>query len=92
MLGGSGFETRSFLSGGGTCVEDLHFWLQYKYVNIMDVPATVLGAVPPTLQGETVRPGILVLINDADWELMGQLDYQLQTGDNVVFISTLHGG
>ena len=42
--------------------------------------------------GETVRPGILVLINDADWELMGQLDYQLQTGDNVVFISTLHGG
>lgn len=58
----------------------------------MDVPATVLGAVPPTLQGETVRPGILVLINDADWELMGQLDYQLQTGDNVVFISTLHGG
>ena len=44
------------------------------------------------LQGETVRPGILVLINDADWELMGQLDYQLQTGDNIVFISTLHGG
>ena len=46
----------------------------------------------PILQGETVRPGILVLVNDADWELMGQLDYQLQSGDNVVFISTLHGG
>ena len=39
-----------------------------------------------------VRPGILVLVNDADWELLGQLDYQLEEGDNVVFISTLHGG
>uniref|UniRef100_A0A4W6C2T5 Ubiquitin-related modifier 1 n=1 Tax=Lates calcarifer TaxID=8187 RepID=A0A4W6C2T5_LATCA len=40
----------------------------------------------------TMRPGILVLINDADWELMGELDYQLQDQDNIVFISTLHGG
>uniref|UniRef100_A0A8C9QXC2 Ubiquitin-related modifier 1 n=2 Tax=Scleropages formosus TaxID=113540 RepID=A0A8C9QXC2_SCLFO len=44
------------------------------------------------VQGDTVRPGILVLINDADWELMGELTYQLQDQDNVVFISTLHGG
>ncbi|XP_077099226.1 ubiquitin-related modifier 1 isoform X4 [Siphateles boraxobius] len=44
------------------------------------------------MQGDTVRPGILVLINDADWELMGELEYQLQDKDNVVFISTLHGG
>ncbi|NXV73656.1 URM1 protein, partial [Atlantisia rogersi] len=44
------------------------------------------------LQGESVRPGILVLINDADWELMGELDYKLQDQDNVLFISTLHGG
>uniref|UniRef100_A0A671X199 Ubiquitin-related modifier 1 n=1 Tax=Sparus aurata TaxID=8175 RepID=A0A671X199_SPAAU len=44
------------------------------------------------VQGDTVRPGILVLINDADWELMGELDYRLQDQDNVVFISTLHGG
>nr|XP_036863947.1 ubiquitin-related modifier 1 isoform X8 [Manis javanica] len=38
------------------------------------------------------RPGILVLINDADWELLGELDYQLQDQDSVLFISTLHGG
>uniref|UniRef100_A0A8D2LUC2 Ubiquitin-related modifier 1 n=1 Tax=Varanus komodoensis TaxID=61221 RepID=A0A8D2LUC2_VARKO len=44
------------------------------------------------VQGDSVRPGILVLINDADWELLGELDYQLQDQDNVVFISTLHGG
>ncbi|GAB7334382.1 hypothetical protein MBLNU13_g06393t1 [Cladosporium sp. NU13] len=40
----------------------------------------------------TVRPGILVLINDADWELEGQDAYELQAGDEVVFVSTLHGG
>ena len=39
-----------------------------------------------------VRPGILVLVNDADWELVGQTDYLLESGDNVTFISTLHGG
>ncbi|XP_053501925.1 ubiquitin-related modifier 1 [Ictalurus furcatus] len=44
------------------------------------------------VQGDSVRPGILVLINDADWELMGELEYQLQDQDNIVFISTLHGG
>lgn len=38
------------------------------------------------------RPGILVLINDADWELEGELDYELKDRDEVVFISTLHGG
>jgi len=44
------------------------------------------------LKDNSVRPGILVLVNDADWELLGQLDYELENGDNVVFISTLHGG
>lgn len=38
------------------------------------------------------RPGILVLINDTDWELEGELDYELQDRDEIVFISTLHGG
>ena len=44
------------------------------------------------VQGDSVRPGILVLINDADWELMGELDYEIQDNDTIVFISTLHGG
>ncbi|KAI8475441.1 MAG: ubiquitin-related modifier 1 [Monoraphidium minutum] len=44
------------------------------------------------MKGESVRPGILVLINDCDWELSGTLDSELQAGDTVVFISTLHGG
>ncbi|KAI1377450.1 ubiquitin related modifier 1 [Hypoxylon crocopeplum] len=39
-----------------------------------------------------LRPGILVLINDADWELEGEEAYELQVGDNILFVSTLHGG
>ena len=44
------------------------------------------------MAGDSVRPGILVLVNDADWELEGALEYELQEGDAVAFISTLHGG
>lgn len=43
-------------------------------------------------KGDGVRPGILVLVNDCDWELTGHLDTQLSANDCVVFISTLHGG
>ncbi|KAL8371704.1 hypothetical protein RB595_001488 [Gaeumannomyces hyphopodioides] len=39
-----------------------------------------------------LRPGILVLINDADWELEGEEEYVIQPGDNILFVSTLHGG
>lgn len=44
------------------------------------------------VQGDTVRPGILVLVNQTDWALLGELEYTLQDNDVVVFISTLHGG
>jgi ubiquitin related modifier 1 len=44
------------------------------------------------MQGKSVRPGILVLINDTDWELLDGLSYQIQDKDRIVFISTLHGG
>ncbi|POR36440.1 Ubiquitin-related modifier 1 [Tolypocladium paradoxum] len=39
-----------------------------------------------------LRPGILVLINDTDWELEGEEAYELRPGDNILFVSTLHGG
>ncbi|GAP89091.1 putative ubiquitin-like modifier 1 [Rosellinia necatrix] len=39
-----------------------------------------------------LRPGILVLINDADWELEGEETYEIQNRDNILFVSTLHGG
>ncbi|XP_038982577.1 ubiquitin-related modifier 1 homolog isoform X1 [Phoenix dactylifera] len=44
------------------------------------------------VKGDSVRPGVLVLINDCDWELCGSLDAVLEEKDMVVFISTLHGG
>ncbi|GMT33137.1 hypothetical protein PFISCL1PPCAC_24434 [Pristionchus fissidentatus] len=44
------------------------------------------------LEGEYVRPGVLVLVNDTDWELMDEERTELKSGDRVTFISTLHGG
>ena len=41
------------------------------------------------LKEGTVRPGILVLVNDADWELLGQQEYEIEQGDTILFISTL---
>jgi ubiquitin related modifier 1 len=34
----------------------------------------------------------LVLVNDTDWELEGEGEYQIMPKDEIVFISTLHGG
>ncbi|CEL95580.1 unnamed protein product [Vitrella brassicaformis CCMP3155] len=42
--------------------------------------------------GNSVRPGILVLINDCDWELEGGTESIVRDGDKICFISTLHGG
>lgn len=44
------------------------------------------------IQDENIRPGILTLINDVDWELEDELDYVLHDRDVVSFTSTLHGG
>ena len=30
------------------------------------------------MKDNTVRPGILVLVNDSDWELLGELEYIVQ--------------
>eukprot|EP01071_Lankesteria_metandrocarpae_P010262 Lankesteria_metandrocarpae@DN5316_c3_g1_i2.p5 len=39
-----------------------------------------------------VRPGILVLVNDCDWEVLEKYNTELREGDRVTFVSTLHGG
>ncbi|KAJ2781729.1 Ubiquitin- modifier 1 [Coemansia javaensis] len=45
---------------------------------------------------DELRPGILAIINDADWEItedgVDKYDYVLQDQDAIVFVSTLHGG
>lgn len=42
--------------------------------------------------GDSLRPGVLVLINETDWELEGEEGYVLESKDTLSFISTLHGG
>ncbi|MBW0545564.1 hypothetical protein O181_085279 [Austropuccinia psidii MF-1] len=41
-----------------------------------------------------IKPGILPLVNDEDWELLepSGMEAILKNKDNVLFISTLHGG
>merc|ERR1712098_272770 len=41
---------------------------------------------------DSVKPGVLVLINDADWDLFDGANYVLGRKDRITFISTLHGG
>ncbi|CAL5868866.1 uncharacterized protein PFLUO_LOCUS3093 [Penicillium psychrofluorescens] len=66
---------------------DIAYLLRYLVDNIMQDQRKEMF-----IMEDNVRPGILVLINDADWELEGEEKYELQQGDNIVFVSTLHGG
>jgi Urm1 (Ubiquitin related modifier) len=43
-------------------------------------------------EGVCRRPGILCLVNEADWELEGMGECVVRSGDRIAFISTLHGG
>ncbi|KAI1260018.1 Urm1-domain-containing protein [Xylariaceae sp. FL1019] len=63
------------------------FLIDYLCNNLLSDPRKELFVLD-----DHVRPGILVLINDADWELEGEESYEIQNGDNVLFVSTLHGG
>ncbi|KFD52963.1 hypothetical protein M514_06079, partial [Trichuris suis] len=57
------------------------------------IKKTMLGDKAEMLiRDETVRPGVLVLINEVDWELKNRHDYVIQPNDKITFISTLHGG
>lgn len=42
--------------------------------------------------GDKIRPGILILVNDVDYEILGGDKYVLKNNDSILFISTLHGG
>ncbi|KAI0044006.1 ubiquitin related modifier 1 [Auriscalpium vulgare] len=65
---------------------DINFLIHWLKDNLLRERAELF------IENGTVRPGILVLVNDTDWELEGEGEYVLQEGDEIVFISTLHGG
>ena len=79
---------------------DLTFLIQYICDNLVkgrkDMFVQNNNMYVESIQMESAdnssRPGVLVLVNDADWELEGEGAYQLKSGDNIAFVSTLHGG
>ncbi|KAJ6481728.1 ubiquitin-related modifier 1 [Mycena sanguinolenta] len=73
-------------ASGGTKPADITFLIHYLRDNLLKERAELF------MENSTVRPGILVLVNDTDWELEGEGEYVLKEGDEIVFISTLHGG
>lgn len=69
----------------GSSIADLVQLLQREYLS--QRPELFVDA-----QGEGPRPGILVLVNECDAEVLGGIRYELKNGDIIEFISTLHGG
>ncbi|KAI5891391.1 ubiquitin-related modifier 1 [Schizophyllum commune H4-8] len=65
---------------------DVEFLIDYLARNLLKERVELF------VENGSVRPGILVLINNTDWELEGEGEYVLQPNDEIVFISTLHGG
>lgn len=91
FLAGDSVCVRCLTAGDAGCVRaygvSARGTTSSPYYGLLPSHAHSPAAVPPRS-----RPGILVLINEVDWELEGTLDYCLQPSDALVFISTLHGG
>ncbi|KAF4992934.1 hypothetical protein FDECE_13567 [Fusarium decemcellulare] len=68
---------------------NIAYLIDHLYQNVMEDSRKDLFVLDNHL-GDS-RPGILVLINDADWELEGEEAYEIQSGDSILFVSTLHG-
>ena len=78
-------QSQPFISGNNVFVL---FFLFFSFLVILSCFICVCVYVYVCVR----RPGILVLINDSDWELEGGLDYMVQNRDTITFITTLHGG
>jgi molybdopterin converting factor small subunit len=49
-------------------------------------------ARPSTSSGDCVNPALIILINDADYRLVGGIDAPLHDGDSITLLPTIHGG
>ncbi|KAF7633401.1 Ubiquitin-related modifier 1-like protein [Meloidogyne graminicola] len=78
-------ECKIDLPGTKLTLKDLLEWMQSNMLKDNERREMLI-------QRDTVRPGVLVLVNQTDWEIIGGLDADLSDGDTVTFISTLHGG
>ncbi|KAF0990100.1 hypothetical protein HZS_1357 [Henneguya salminicola] len=70
-------------TGGPSVIEDLIIWLRD---NKLKAHAELF------MTGSHLRPGLLLLINEVDWELLEKEKYKIKEGDCIEIISTLHGG
>ncbi|XP_071745062.1 uncharacterized protein Urm1 [Lepeophtheirus salmonis] len=77
-------EISSDSVGSGITLADLLLWIKKNLL--------IEEKVSLFLRNGTVRPGILVLINQEDWELCEKEETLLKSQDQISFISTLHGG
>uniref|UniRef100_A0A0K0EJI4 Ubiquitin-related modifier 1 homolog n=1 Tax=Strongyloides stercoralis TaxID=6248 RepID=A0A0K0EJI4_STRER len=66
-------------------VKDILDWLLKNLMKDCEMPEIFI------VNGN-VRPGILVLINDCDWEVLDGVNTVINNNDTITFISTLHGG
>lgn len=39
-----------------------------------------------------IKPGIIILVNECDWEILDTYSYKIKNEDKICFLSTLHGG
>jgi molybdopterin synthase sulfur carrier subunit len=47
---------------------------------------------PSISSGDAVNPAVIILINDADYRLLGGIDAPLHDGDSITLLPTIHGG
>lgn len=85
LLFGSSTLSLSHVVPVGATAAQLIVILKEKYIT--DRPELFVDGT-----GVGLRPGILLLVNNCDIEVYGGMSYQLQEGDEIDFISTLHGG
>ena len=71
--------------------DEIHDWTIRKLINYLK-QNHIKERVELFAIDDKIRPGILILVNDVDYEILGGDEYVLKSNDSVLFISTLHGG
>eukprot|EP01054_Gregarina_sp_Poly1_P001374 Gregarina_sp_Poly_1__1373@NODE_133_length_13228_cov_89_141783_g119_i0_p6_GENE_NODE_133_length_13228_cov_89_141783_g119_i0NODE_133_length_13228_cov_89_141783_g119_i0_p6_ORF_typecomplete_len150_score22_42Urm1/PF09138_11/5e19ThiS/PF02597_20/0_0057_NODE_133_length_13228_cov_89_141783_g119_i011431592 len=79
------------IDSSGYEVDSVSLFEQIKYTMMIESKWLSLFADEDSL---ALRPGIVVLVNEVDWEILknSEGDVKLRDGDTVTLISTLHGG
>ncbi len=68
-------------SSGGCNIGSLLAWIRDNLLQ----ERSELFLANPEAKSLDVRPGILVLVNDSDWELLGQTEYELEVSISLLF-------